>query len=841
MNSTEALKNIDNHLQALLLAQALAGTNIVVLTKKPLNWLTQPKVRAIDISFLISAPYTHSDRSFPELLRVMPYKLESIGWDFDAIYSECTYEDEQGFLGVSDFVIKDERGKWLVSIEVRASEVSEDEILERGRKPDITPAIWSCLTDGTTFIGVNRQNQLGFASFDRNGRWPTPEDFGLKSSQSSKRICAPFSFGELQLLISEMSPTSVIFDLSLADFDPFHDCATPFELLPRDYHYPLNPCETIQDALVLSLTEWQSVRSITFPVLPKHAGAEKYKGFREFVHRNFSIESIIEIAPQVLRTETLILLNAKRSESASFQCFVDLIDSYSDLLSDRSLLELKSQLDIKNRKNIQVGPEGWDMRLYDPELTRIQERIQRLCDDHVKLGDIADVYKASVQRDTGLAADHFIEFKDIKSTDIVVTREFGTRTVFQTMSSFVKNIDERNGLAVIRLKDPRVTTEYIVEFLNSGASRALLVAKSKKIETGVWLSRPALRSLMIPLLGADIMESFGRFLAIDEDLGSKLQAYRTRRQDLFAATDPRKFSDSLQLLIQEARSISASINYSDNFLFRVSNFYPFPIAYTYRKTQNLNNSSEKYQLQFRLLENLLSYVGSICLALLPISSFKNGRPDIIQLWRAGAGEGKWRTVIAICVQVFGQHASNPLVSQIRQLGIHNSAKGLGAIIEALIKARNFYHHGKGPQAEEAIARACEQTASHLELCIKEFGFLAEFPVRLVKDLQCTRNGQEFTLTCLSLIGDHPSLPQADFPFSNPLRKGDLYIQMHQERWLNLHPFLKALHCPTCDCTEIFFVDKWDDDTLTYKSFANGHVVTMQDDGELKARVPEKKD
>jgi hypothetical protein len=173
--------------------------------------------------------------------------------------------------------------------------------------------------------------------------------------------------------------------------------------------------------------------------------------------------------------------------------------------------------------------------------------------------------------------------------------------------------------------------------------------------------------------------------------------------------------------------------------------------------------------------------------------------------------------------VLSTYKDHPLASSIVGLNISNEKRGFGAAVKAVIMAKNDFKHDRGPRTEEEFDTATTGMQETLETCMKALGFFTEHPIRQVVDHDVARTG-EVRLRCLTLVGDHPGLPQEEIAHRTPLAKRDLFIAAAGAGWVSLFPLLVVHNCPRCKTRETFFLDKWDRtaNTAMRKSFERGH-------------------
>ena len=114
--------------------------------------------------------------------------------------------------------------------------------------------------------------------------------------------------------------------------------------------------------------------------------------------------------------------------------------------------------------------------------------------------------------------------------------------------------------------------------------------------------------------------------------------------------------------------------------------------------------------------------------------------------------------------------------------------------------------------------------------MERLSFLARYPVRLVQDFDVDRRGGEFSLKCLRLMGDGPGFPQEKVTFREAPPRGDLFLDLGEQNWAPLHPFVVASNCPNCRYRETYFIDRWNGrkGTVLMKSFERGHTEERRD-------------
>lgn len=269
------------------------------------------------------------------------------------------------------------------------------------------------------------------------------------------------------------------------------------------------------------------------------------------------------------------------------------------------------------------------------------------------------------------------------------------------------------------------------------------------------------------------------------------------------------------------------ISSGDQLEYQISSSYPFPLAFGFRSLTSIVDARDLYREQLRVAENLLTFLASVSLPLLRNQDRDKAEIDPAQYWLSGISPGDWKDIIGRCSKVFAAYEDNPLALAISRLSIRSEKKGFGKDVATLIRAKNDYKHDRGPVILEDIADAARETQERLKRCMEPLAFFIDHPIRQVEDLKVNRSGDEYLLKCLRYTGDHPSFPQEDVVFHRGLPEGDLYLELGNQSWVSLYPFIVTMNCAHCKAKETYFIDMWDQrrGTARMKSFERGHTMS----------------
>lgn len=286
-----------------------------------------------------------------------------------------------------------------------------------------------------------------------------------------------------------------------------------------------------------------------------------------------------------------------------------------------------------------------------------------------------------------------------------------------------------------------------------------------------------------------------------------------------------------------ADQILPQISSGDQLEYQISSSYPFPLAFGFRSLTSIVDARDLYREQLRVAENLLAFLASVSLPLLRNQDRDKAEIDPAQYWLSGISPGDWKDIIGRCSKVFASYEDNPLALAISRLSIRSEKKGFGKDVATLIRTKNDYKHDRGPIVLEDIADAARETQERLKRCMEPLAFFVEYPIRQVEDLKASRSGDEYLLKCLRYTGDHPSFPQEDVVFHRGLPEGDLYLDLGNESWVSLYPFIVTMNCAHCKAKETYFIDMWDQrrGTARMKSFERGHTMSNPEVSDALAR------
>lgn len=286
-----------------------------------------------------------------------------------------------------------------------------------------------------------------------------------------------------------------------------------------------------------------------------------------------------------------------------------------------------------------------------------------------------------------------------------------------------------------------------------------------------------LRSIPIPLFPSEVGAGISQLRRIEQDMRTRADQVESMRLSVFNAESPQDLGQRLVRMRSLALVYSRSLQQAETLDFQVRNFYPFPLAYTYRMLAGRTILQDLYRYQLQVAEDTLALLASLALALLseedrgkiqPKTGVTPEKPLQSYLQR-GITFGDWFSLFSQSGRILRSYNGNQLADNLGDLlGKKRDNRRFGQRYEELISDRNRYAHGRGPTTEEEYQQATERVSSTLDSVIQDLGFLAEYPIRLVHSVTAIRGTTRVRLETLSYMGDHPALQQEQMTYPQAL-------------------------------------------------------------------------
>jgi hypothetical protein len=391
------------------------------------------------------------------------------------------------------------------------------------------------------------------------------------------------------------------------------------------------------------------------------------------------------------------------------------------------------------------------------------------------------------------------------------------------------------SIIVIRIRSGDVSPQYIAEFLNSSLGKRLLSAVASDMGpqgSRLWQITPnALRTFAVPVVPLNLDE-LGKVDRLRDQMAEAVEELEARRYGIFDGQNANELKKNLDELRSKAELLTEAIRLASSLSFQISNLFPYPLAYMFRFLEGIVDIRLQYQEQLRFAENLLAFLGSISIAMLTNDDRAAIAHDLREQWSGGISPGGWKDLTNKCCRYLSHYTGNPVAERICGLKVASEKKGaFGEQLKFLIERKNDFKHDRGPKAEGDVKSQSGDMQTCLHECMKALTFLMRHPIRQVRDNDSIRRQPgRIRLSCLRIVGDHPGFRQEQIDWHQSLTKGDLYLEIDEGHWIPLYPFVRVLTCPRCKVDEIYFIDKWNGEAATMKSFERGHTESCKETG-----------
>lgn len=729
--------------------------------------------------------------------------FQAAGWPLQRI--------AQGFRGdlknpeSVDIALLSDDGECLVAVEIKRNTGSNWQRRVReawAQLHNLAPnAPWHAVTDGTTFFVRNS------ATGERKELDHPFGPEGLATGDFSAKHCGgsdvPASFTELREFLK--STKSVVLDhtIPLIRLEPNSKTRT---ILEHDLCVRLPPTADLGQALLAWIAQQEHLTWVSAFATAMLLRGESSQWVRDQVGARFWVRSVIEfgsVFQGVHPAMRFCIIHLGKSQGPTYLASIT-----GDPAKELDACVHAAKRFFAGEKpatgfTADVKATGrWAPSLYDPELNKLEERLagigptkalSELCtilpgaslalhNKNAKDGVPLVTRIAHIETPASLPEDvrkvaltPDTERSLLRPGDVVIPAIRGGYQACVLVQTDVPLIAS-DRLFILRVNDAGITSDFLVEYLNSGLARRLIEERYAGSAGPTRLTVRALASLPVPTLGRPVALDLREIGVVEGALRRRADDLRLQRQTLFDATSQEAFAKAVQDLRRNGEVLARSLLRASDLSFQVANFYPFPIAYGYRLLASISNPTELYKEQLRVGENILAFLACVAMSLIQDSDRGSVGLDVRDIWDGGVSPGHWRDVTGRCCKVLSTYKDHPLAASIVGLQVTAEKRGFGAAIQRIIAAKNDFKHDRGPRTEEEFDAATKELQHTLDECIKALAFFTEYPIRQVVDVDVTRTG-EVKLRCLALVGDHPGLPQEEITYRTPLPKRDLYVTM----------------------------------------------------------------
>lgn len=376
---------------------------------------------------------------------------------------------------------------------------------------------------------------------------------------------------------------------------------------------------------------------------------------------------------------------------------------------------------------------------------------------------------------------------------------------------------------------PNLDPDYLKAYLQSEPVMRYLAARSQGEASVIRLLPSEMARLPVVILPLE-----PGLLAQLRDQHRRVRHMADRLQQmpaqLFNTADPELMGAELHQLKATGQLMLQSAEDIQKVSFQVCHYFPFALAYTYRQLMSLRDIRELYKEQLRLVENILAFLVSLCLAMLRSQGLlMQLGASLLAKYRKGISPGHWRDIIQDSLSLLMACELPPrLAQELYRLRLEKQQSGAGGILNQLIKAKNDFKHDRGPRTDDEYAQASRRATEQLDILLGSLNFLKDFPIWQLESLNRLRYAEAFELRGRVHMGDHPALFQESSQSTRAFCEEDMLLQLGPFEFIELHPFIFTRACLQCNRPEVFFIDQLSSKHIGIKSFEHGHSETPSD-------------
>jgi hypothetical protein len=375
---------------------------------------------------------------------------------------------------------------------------------------------------------------------------------------------------------------------------------------------------------------------------------------------------------------------------------------------------------------------------------------------------------------------------------------------------------------------------YILEFLRSDKGYGLLARYF--IGAAVpRLSFTDLLELTIPIPEESIIQLITKIHQVENELLTRIEKAKDLRTQLFNINDSEIIQNRLDELSTDAHILASSLVQADTLDYQIRNFYPFPLAFTYRTLSSILDPAQKYPEQLRVAENMLVFLALIGLStsqfngvLLSDANTDISISNIRRYFAGGISPGDWQVLAYFAGKLLRNrrdYALNESFASLWFKGTGIKESDFAKATKRLVELKNDYKHDRGPKTPHEFEHASLEIQELIDYCYSMLSFFIRYPIRLVQSIDINRQTDEVMLDSLVYSGDHPGLRQEKNIYPKALAKETLYIEIDKCKWISLYPHMNVQYCPSCKTRETYFIDRRDGeyDRVVLKSYERGHT------------------
>jgi type I restriction-modification system DNA methylase subunit len=597
------------------------------------------------------------------------------------------------------------------------------------------------------------------------------------------------------------------------------------------------------------------------------------------------IRAVISLPDKLLphtSNKCAILIFSKEPNQTGGVSFVkadDLFESTykgKNVLGEDAIKHIKSRLELTevtyNRASVSTEVIASQNHSLYPDhyvLKEIDDVAEKISKQWVPIGELASVIQGT--RGFGILpcgeneiivgesirqlreSNPFFEKKDLTSFNkkIVTTapydllvKRLGAKPAIHMVSPDQADMVVDQTVFVLRFHEINPSlTHFIAEFLNSdrGKNHISSFCHNVTVQT---LTKTILQKITIPVVGVAMQSLMMEISEAEISLKKETVKAEALKAQIFEGLGYEKIENDFDDIRFSLNTLETALKNKDKISYKVSNQYPYPLAYAYRNMYADREWSATYENQMKFGELVLSFMVSVGLGLLTHHqkdyqlNMTDLSIDLLDALKGGISPGHWQKLLHSICLLLRNIPSCPLSKQLSACWFSGRGKKLSDFgrqtMPEFICKLNDKKHWRGPSGSHASKAAVEAYRQNIDKALLDIEFFSGWDFFINDKLDYVSNASMFTCSVTVLRGDHPCFEQTDILSDTPLSVGDIYCKI-DECVISMSPFLASLFNSNTQRTEIFSLDKKNKNgTYMMKSFDSGQSIQTNDD--LTAKI-----
>lgn len=376
--------------------------------------------------------------------------------------------------------------------------------------------------------------------------------------------------------------------------------------------------------------------------------------------------------------------------------------------------------------------------------------------------------------------------------------------------------------------------DFISQFLNSeeGSKRIGELTHLSVIPT---LSKKVLNKIEVPVPDGDVVNLVKEMNQVEAGLRLEYENAAQLRKSLFGGFDEVDLSFNFNKVRLTTLVLKNALLQKDDINYKVSNLYPFPLAFPYRNIYIEREHAAIYDRQMKYGEHLLSFLASVGISLVFGYRDKINVPlddlisEIFSGLQKGISPGHWRNLLHKTCMILRDVEDESLAADFSSIwfkGRGKKSSDFASMTEShIVKKLNDFKHSRGPVNLHEYKEAGELQKEAIRKLLEELDFLSQCQIVIIDDIDTEWATEQVVYKASLLQGDHPAFEKDVFSADKSLSKDKIYLR-YEDRFISLYPFLSFIYNSETKRSEIFSFDKQDKQNkrLALKSFDSGTSI-----------------